>query len=200
MELTCPSCAKTTNVPDEKIPKGQSFGFTCPSCRKKIRVNPDGSTYVRASGETFGADADKPGAMVCHNEPAKFKALFESMGFVVHAPVDNEEAIHNLRLNNYRLVLVSGDFSSSSSGGDASVLQHLQEMNMSARRRIFVAYVAQGAISYDNMEAFAKSVNLIVSPADAAKDNLKDHLLREMNANDSFYKVYLECMSAIGKF
>ncbi len=197
--MTCPSCAKTTSVPDEKIPKGQSFGFTCPSCRKKIRVNPDGSTYVRGAGETFGADADKPGAMVCHTEPAKYKALFESMGFVVHTPVDNDEAIHNLRLNNYRLVLISGEFCSAA-GGDASVLQHLQEMNMASRRRIFVAYVVQGAISYDNMEAFAKSVNMIISPADAAKDNLKDHLLREMKANDSFYKVFFECMTAIGKF
>ncbi|MBI3582162.1 MAG: zinc-ribbon domain-containing protein [Nitrospinae bacterium] len=197
MEVTCPSCAKTTNVPDEKIPKGQAFGFSCPSCRTKIRVNPDGSTSAALSGETFGADADKPGAMVCHGEPAKYKALLESMGFVVHAPADNEQAIQNIRLNNYKFVLVGAEFASS--GGDAGVLQHLQEMNMASRRRMFVAYVVQGASSYDNMEAFAKSVNLIVSPQDAAKDNFRDHLLREMRANDSFYKVFFEVMSEIGK-
>ena len=198
MEIICSNCAKTTNIPDERIPKGQSFGFTCPSCKTKIRVHPDGSTSTPPSGETFGAESNKPGAMVCHTEPAKYKALLESMGFGVHAPVGHEEAINNLRLNDYKLVLVTGEFASKS-GGEEGLLQHLQGMNMSSRRKMFVAYVVQGARSYDVMEAFAHSVNLIAGPADAAKDNFKDHVLRDMKANDSFYKMYLECMAAQGK-
>jgi hypothetical protein len=155
-------------------------------------------TTHSSSGETFGADSDKPGAMVCHTEPAKFKALLESMGFAVHTPASHDEAINNLRLNNYRLVLVTLDYFNAPRG-QSTIMEHLQDMAMATRRRLFVAYVIQGAHSYDNLEAFTNSVNLIVSPEDAAKDNFKEHISRGMKANDALYKVYFECMAAAGK-
>lgn len=207
MEITCSSCSKVTNIPDEKIPKGQPFSFTCPSCKTKVRVEPDagasggrtaGAGGGSPSGEMFGADSDMPGAMVCHTDPAAFKALFESMGYAVHSPTTHDEAINDLRINNYRLILVTDDFSSVPRG-EVGFLEYLQGMAMSTRRKLFVIYVVRGAHSYDNMEAFALSVNLVVNPTDAAKDNFKDHVARGLKSNDALYKVYFDCMTAMGK-
>ncbi|MBI5179184.1 MAG: zinc-ribbon domain-containing protein [Nitrospinae bacterium] len=206
MEITCSSCQKKINIPDEKIPKGHSFSFNCPSCKNKIKVetgtsapaNGDDTEYNAPVGETFAADSDKQGAMVCHTEPAKFKSLLESMGYRVHTPSYHIEAINNLRFNDYRIVLITSEYEATPHD-QGSILKHLQEMNMSTRRKIFLVYVAQGAHSYDNMEAFAASVNLIVNSEDAAKDGFKDALVKGLKENDRFYKVYFECMTALGK-
>ncbi|MBI3794266.1 MAG: zinc-ribbon domain-containing protein [Nitrospinae bacterium] len=197
MEVTCPSCSKKINLPEDKVPKGQSFSFGCPSCKEKIKVNPDGTTEQPSQGETFG-DSDAPGALVCHTDHAKFKSALESMGFRVHAPSGHAEAINDLRLNNYRLVLVTDDFDTIPHENDG-VLKHLQEMPMATRRKLFVAYVVKGARSYDNMEAFANSVNIVANHEDAAKGGFGEQLSKAMKSNDLFYKVYFECMTALGK-
>ena len=39
MKITCQSCNKTLNVPDEKIPEGKPFTFKCPSCKSPVTVH-----------------------------------------------------------------------------------------------------------------------------------------------------------------
>ncbi|MCF8093989.1 MAG: zinc-ribbon domain-containing protein [Desulfobacteraceae bacterium] len=39
MEITCKSCGRKINIPDEKIPQAKSFSVRCPSCREKISVD-----------------------------------------------------------------------------------------------------------------------------------------------------------------
>lgn len=38
MKVTCDSCQKVINVPDEKLPVGKPVTFPCPSCKEKITV------------------------------------------------------------------------------------------------------------------------------------------------------------------
>jgi hypothetical protein len=38
MKVTCQSCQKTLNVPDEKLPPGRTLKFACPSCKGMITV------------------------------------------------------------------------------------------------------------------------------------------------------------------
>ncbi|MFW5958126.1 MAG: zinc-ribbon domain-containing protein [Desulfosalsimonas sp.] len=44
MEITCKSCGKTLNIPEEKIPQGKSFSVRCPGCREKIFVDLNAQT------------------------------------------------------------------------------------------------------------------------------------------------------------
>jgi len=39
MEISCNSCERKINIPDEKLPKDQAFSVTCPGCKDKIRVD-----------------------------------------------------------------------------------------------------------------------------------------------------------------
>ena len=207
MEIICTSCKKTINIPDEKIPKGHSFSFACPSCKTKIKVGADDGAapfsgddteYNAPVGETFALDSDKPGAMVCHTEPAKLKAVLEGMGYRVHTPQYHIEAINNLRFNDYRFIIVTADYENTPHD-QGSILAHLQEMNMSTRRKLFLVYISPGAHSFDNLEAFANSVNMIVSPEDALKGVFKEQLIKGLKDNDRFYKVFFECMVTQGR-
>jgi hypothetical protein len=38
MEVTCNQCNAKLNVPDDKIPKGQTFKINCPKCKEKITI------------------------------------------------------------------------------------------------------------------------------------------------------------------
>ena len=207
MQVTCTSCNKVLSIPDDKIPKGQVFSFNCPACKNKVTINADGTAPVipmddtsRAApvGESFSGLSNAPGAMVCHTAPAAFKAMLEKLGYRVHTPSHHIEAVNNLRFNDYRLVITTDDFVNKAAE-QANILDHLQNMNMSQRRRIFHVHVADKTRSFDPMEAFAKSVNMIVTREDAAKENFGETLTRGMRDYERFYKVYFEIMESLGK-
>ncbi|MBF0169957.1 MAG: hypothetical protein HQK87_02530 [Nitrospinae bacterium] len=46
MKVTCNTCQKVINVPDEKLPEGKPVTFPCPSCKEKITVTRTGDDNV----------------------------------------------------------------------------------------------------------------------------------------------------------
>lgn len=65
MKVTCQSCQKTLNIPDEKLPPGRTLKFACPSCKSAISVTrePDQS----------GLDLPGMGAAVPDTTPSALK-------------------------------------------------------------------------------------------------------------------------------
>ncbi len=39
MKISCSSCLKSYNIPDEKLPKGKKVSFPCPNCKEKIMLD-----------------------------------------------------------------------------------------------------------------------------------------------------------------
>jgi hypothetical protein len=143
-------------------------------------------------------DSEKPLALVCSTDAVSVSAALGAMGFSVTTPKNHAEAFGNLRVNNYSLVLITDSFDEVPHDG-AGVLQYLQEMMMATRRKMYVVCVAKGAKSYDTMEAFAKSVNLIVSPEEAAKNTFGEQLAKGIRSNALFYKAFFEIMAETGR-
>lgn len=200
MDVTCSSCNKKINVPDEKIPKDQSFSFSCPSCKNKITVSAGvGAASESAVPAAFSQMTDKPAAMLCHPkpQPQKYKQTLEELGFEVHAPEHHLEAINALRLTDYSLVLVTKEFEDVPHS-EGSVLTALQGMNMAERRNMFVIYVAPGIKSFDNMEAFALSVHLQISSNEMESSSIKTIIERAIEENDKRYRVFFEAMDSLG--
>ena len=198
MDVTCSSCSKKINVPDEKIPKGQSFSFSCPSCKNKITVSGGGSAAkdtVTPSG--FTPRTDKPLAMLCDPKPDQYRQTLEEMGYELHIPEHHLEAINALRLADYSLVLVTREFEESPQS-EGSILTTLQDMNMAERRNSFVIYVAPGINSFNNMEAFALSVHLQISSEEMKNSAIKTRIEKEIDENNKRYKVYFEAMDSLG--
>ena len=197
MDVTCSSCSKKINVPDEKIPKGQSFSFNCPSCKSKITVSGGGSTGQETAAVGFTPMTDKPLAMLCDPKPDQYKKTLEEMGYELHTPEHHLEAINALRLADYSLVLVTKEFEDAPHS-EGSILATLQNMNMAERRNSFVIYVEPGIKSFDNMEAFALSVHLQISSEEMKNSSIKTRIEREIEENDRRYKVYFEAMDSLG--
>lgn len=39
MQVTCDSCGKSYNLPDDRLPKGRIVNFPCPSCKQKVTLD-----------------------------------------------------------------------------------------------------------------------------------------------------------------
>ncbi len=75
--------------------------------------------------------------------------------------------------------------------------EFIRDMPMDTRRKTFIALVGESFKTLDNMEALAYSVNLVVNQKDF--DQLETILKKSIGDNESFYKVYRETMTALGK-
>ena len=198
MDVTCSSCSKKINVPDEKIPKGQPFSFNCPSCKSKITVSGGSSGVQDAQAKaSFSPMTDKPLAMLCHPKPDQYRQTLESMGYELHAPEHHLEAINALRQADYSLVFITREFEETPHS-EGSILATLQNMNMAERRNSFVIFVAPDVQSFDSMEAFALSVHLLISSEEMKSSAIKTRIEREIEENDRKYKVYFEVMDSLG--
>ncbi len=52
MIITCPSCQKSYNIPDERLPMGKKVYFPCPNCKEKIKLD------LRPSSARIELDVD----------------------------------------------------------------------------------------------------------------------------------------------
>ncbi len=60
MNLSCKNCQSKFKIPDEKVPKGQTFSLTCPQCSAKVTVNAGGGSQSASISTSDSVDAPKP--------------------------------------------------------------------------------------------------------------------------------------------
>jgi CheY-like chemotaxis protein len=135
-------------------------------------------------------------ALVCEDNADAKNNIMSALGELKYS-ADNAanaaDAFEKLRFNRYDVVVINEKFS----GENNEVLKHLQSMPMATRRHIFVALLGQNLPTNDNMKAFEKSVNAVISEKDLP--NLKGILKKAVSDNDHFYKVYRESLIKMGK-
>jgi hypothetical protein len=141
---------------------------------------------------------DRKLAMVCIDsapQRATVKTALDGLGYTVHIPLKPEDAVHRIRANRYELVIIHEDY-----GGSAEnnlVLQTLQPMTMSLRRHMCVGLVGGQFRTFDNMIAFAKSVNFVVAEWELPK--IRGIVRQAVTENDQFYRVFRESLRDAGK-
>ncbi len=216
MEITCTSCEKKINIPEEKIPSGNNFSLRCPACKGKVHVDlspPDKDDSLKASGWQQAPDEDydaseKPfdfleeeglTAMVCESDPAalkKIKEVLDIMEYSVTVPSSVRDALRKMKYHAYDLILVNESFDGSSPSSNG-ILIYLERLNMSIRRNVFVGLITKQYNTRDNMAAFLKSVNITINEKDVLHI---DRLLKNaINDNDLFFTVLKESMKKFGR-
>lgn len=138
-------------------------------------------------------------ALVCEDALERqgvIKAALDQVGFTMHAAKNAEEAVERLRRDSYELVILDERFKGSTSL-DNPVLEALRTMPMATRRYIFVALLGREYKTFDNMMAFARSVNVVVNPNDLP--HLPALLAKAMNENNQFYRIFREVLAEAGK-
>ncbi len=226
MRIQCNNCQAVFSVPDERIPKDRSVKVSCSKCSQSIIVEPepadpkeapigvdvslsevaDAPTAIVAELDASGA-YDSPlelleegarSALVCVDEPERLKAVkeaLEELNYYSSVASSIKEALSKLRYNQYDLVILDEDFCGETAENN-TILRYLQPMPMSTRRSIFVTLISNRVKTLDNLMAFAKSVNAVISASDIQKVKLV--LERAMADHRRFYKVYLDSIDALG--
>ena len=223
MNVTCNNCETTINVPETKIPKGQSFSFKCPSCKEKIVVPPTADVAINTkkhtrdtSTKSGSSEPKRPQsgqdlfdtarfetgtilqeAMVCHTDSKKILEITDALGISANTPKTPTEALSRLRYSEYGLVIVTEEFEKSE-GGINPILEAMRMLTMQKRRKVFLVYVAPGVKSFGRLEAAAHSVNLLISIGDLGKQAKIVNAIKSGLAEHRLdYKVYNESISAI---
>jgi len=141
---------------------------------------------------------DRKLAMVCIDsapQRATVKTALDGLGYTVHIPLKPEDAVQRIRANRYELVIIHEDY-----GGSAEsnlVLQTIQPMTMPLRRHMCVGLVGNQFRTFDNLTAFAKSVNFVV--ADRELPKIRGIARQAVAENDQFYRVFRESLRDAGK-
>ena len=152
--------------------------------------------------ESFGAGVlathGQEHALVCVDDsPGKEKlvAAVQGIGFQVETPDSISEAFKKMAYQLYPLVLV--DESYCQNQGIKAMFTHMNELDMSLRRRICLVLYSDRLPTGDPMSALHSSVNYIVGSDSLG--HLEEILSTAVTEHKNFYRVYNDSMRAAGK-
>ncbi|MFH1351149.1 MAG: zinc-ribbon domain-containing protein [Pseudomonadota bacterium] len=224
MEVTCEHCNAKLNIPDEKIPKDQVVKIGCPKCKNKITLDtrqvaePEPSPAKPESqpasepeekGYSYDDYSDdqalgiyEEGAKLAlvldshaeHSE--KIKGTAEGLGYQSIVSLNTRDAIGKFRFHQFDLVILSDGFDGQSLD-NSPILNYMNHVSMSVRRRIFLALIGDKFKTMDNMMAFAKSANVVINSREV--DKLSSILKKAITENEKFYKVFMDTLAEVGK-
>lgn len=207
MKVQCENCGTKLSLPDEKLVPGTDFTFNCPKCRQqntiKVPAQETGSGPV-LNGEDEGAAGEfyEEGsklALICFDEgPTRdnLAKIMTEMDYIPVIPSSARDALKRIRLTQFSVILLDENYAGQSKDNNV-ILRLLQPMDMTTRRRIFVALFGKDYNTFDNMTAFALSVNALINLSDEAQFGKVLH--KGLADYDRFYKVYFDVMREMGK-
>ena len=216
MKVQCESCGVVLNLPDDKLTPGSEFSFNCPKCKHKNNINVPAHEEAEAAspppppsadefedeedsvvGEFFEEGA-KP-ALICFDEGPTRTALeniLNEMGYHPVIPSSTRDALQRIRVTLFNVILLDESYDGQNLN-ENSILRFLQPMDMTTRRRIFMALFGNDFQTLDDMTAYSLSVNAVINKADEGQ--FQKILQRGLAQYDRFYKVYFEVMREMGK-
>ena len=209
MEVTCSGCNTKLSIPDDKVPRDQTVRINCPRCKYKITIEPQDNDYAApVKKETFYDDQsdddsleyydDSKLALVMADENIqdRIRAAVEEKNYrFVTAPTVRESLL-KLRFNHFDLMILADGFDGQEIFG-GPIMNYLNHMAMSTRRRIFVALIGNRFKTMDEMMAYALSANIVVNTKDLG--SFSTLLKRGLMEYKRFYKVFLDILEEEGK-
>lgn len=222
MRVECDSCQAKLNLPDDKLEPGTDFSFSCPKCKHRntvaVPLQPQDSEAPAAKSDSpkpktvpeadlddeeagvspFFEEGAKP-ALVCFDEGPlrnKMMDIARALGFTPVFPSSARDALQRIRMTKFQAIFIHENYDGQELRYNP-VLRYIQPMDMTLRRRIFVALFTKEFKSMDQMNAYALSVNILVSLDDEAQYDKV--LKRGLNEYRRFYKVFMDVLEEIGK-
>ena len=221
MEIVCDSCKATLNIPDDKLPSGQRVSVRCPRCKNKLVIDteigrpesphPSDEGTGSSSEALFGFDdteadsaldsygeGEKP-ALVMTDDADRLESIkkaLDDMGYYTIQAENTQEALSKMRFQNFDLVILP-DLFDDIPLEQSPILQYLNHLSMSVRRKMFVLLMSDTFRTMDLMMAFTMSANLVANWKDLGR--LSSILGRAVSDNEKFYKVFMDTLIETGK-
>jgi len=221
MNLTCPHCNTKLNLPDDRIPKHRDSSFKCPKCKGAVQVKasqpsqqpsqqavpPSPSELSDRLGDlSLGGGAGKfsrstrARSLVCISSSfikSQMSSAIKRLGFSVEFPENFLKALKDLEYHLYPLVVVDDAFDP-----DRQMVAHLNEMDMSLRRRICLVRICPGEETANAMAALHSSANAVIRIRDIEEEDdlyIEDVLSAAITEHEQFYSIFKESLKAVGK-
>ena len=137
-------------------------------------------------------------ALICINGDDLGKKVFsvvKQMGLNTESAANAKEALKKLEYHIYHLVIIDDAFDENK--GMASIIDRMNTMDMSLRRRICIVWVSNKFNTNDNLTSLNFSVNAILHQGNIS--HLQPFLSRALLDHKHFYTVYNESLKMAGK-
>ncbi len=213
VKVTCPKCKNKITIDTRREASRPSPSLDQQDGSDDLRLKlieskaSDEKNEDRYGYEDYSDDKDldfyEEGArlvLVLENSPAhrgKIKKAVESLGFKYVATPDTRDATGKMRFHHFDLIVLSDGFDGQPLER-SPILNYLNRMSMSVRRRIFVALLGDRFKTMDNMMSFALSSNVVINKKDL--DRLTAVLKKAISDNEKFYKVFIDELTESGRF
>lgn len=203
--VKCPKCGNRIVV--ETPPAGpEPFGVPERPDEQATR-----ETEIRQGDEPSGLDdteaekaLDSYGegeklALIMVQEGHPVEGIREALGRLEYIGIqagNTREALSKLRVQHFDLMILADPFDNIPLI-QSPILQYLNHLSMSVRRRMFVIAMGDAFRTMDHMTAYAMSVNLVANWKDLGK--FSNILRRAIQDHEAFYKVFMDTLKETGK-
>ncbi|MEA1946786.1 MAG: zinc-ribbon domain-containing protein [Thermodesulfobacteriota bacterium] len=203
--VICPKCTNKVSVDTRfDIPLSTKetpapFAEPKPGLNKTIIEEVDSSAYDASEKPFDFVEEGVETALLCEPEPAiraKIITALYNMGYHTTAPQSHKDTLKQMRFHVFDIVVLNERFGTRDPDMN-SILKYLDRLNMSIRRNIFLTLITNRFRTMDNMEAFNKSVNLIVNLKNI--NEIEKILRRGVADNKAFYCVFKESLIKTGR-
>ena len=209
VSISCPKCKNKITINAQKAGKeepssDETFDETGKLHLKFIESkrkeqSEENYSYDDYSGDEaldfFDENAKLALVMVNENED-KVKKAVEELGFKFIPAPNTRDALGKLRFHHFHMVLLAEGFDGQEIG-NSPILNYLNHVSMSSRRRIFLALMSDQFKTMDDMMAFSLSANTVINTKDSEK--LSSVLKRGLSEYEKFYKVFMDTLVEVGK-
>lgn len=207
LKVTCPKCKNKITLDTRKDeppdPSGATDDFRLQFIESQADSEKGENKY---SYEDYSDDKDldffEEGvklALVLENSPEqreKIRQAVEVLGYKFIIAPDTRDATGKLRFHHFDLIVLSDGFDGQVLER-SPILNYLNRLSMSVRRRVFAALLGDRFKTMDNMMAFALSANVVINKKDL--DRLEAVLKRSISENEKFYKVFMDELAELGR-
>jgi len=213
VKIACPKCRNKfvlkTQEPKTKPPdRGPNhlsetgrfrlkFGEGKPG-RKETEESYGYEDYADDEALVFFEEGTKLALLMATNseEDNKILPAIEQLGYKCIQTSSTRDAIGKARFHHFDMVILMDGFDNQPLE-HSTMINYLNRLSMSIRRRIFVALISEEFKTMDDMMAFAMSANVVIHSKDVEK--LFPILKKAISENEKFYKVFLDSLAETGK-
>ncbi|MCD4722884.1 MAG: zinc-ribbon domain-containing protein [Desulfobacula sp.] len=201
MNVICHNCKTKLNIPDHKIPEDKDTTFKCPKCKEKVHIPAvkQQKPFKEKKRQVFHSSFDEQlNALVCiESEDLKKKvySLVKQMGLNAETVTNTKAALKKFEYHIYHLVIIDDAFDQNK--GVSGVIDRMNTIDMSLRRRICLVWISNKFNTNDNMAALHSSANYIIHLEDI--NHLEAFLSRALMEHKNLYTVYSDSLKLAGK-
>jgi predicted Zn finger-like uncharacterized protein len=210
VKLTCPKCKGSISLGSEASPpapeskaetNAEAFRLRFIEGKASKRGAEESYSYEDYTGDQsleFFEEGTKLALVMADSQEHSevIRGAVEKIGYKFIATPNTRDAIGKLRFHHFDLIVLAEGFDGQPLDNSA-ILNFLNRLPMSVRRRIFLGLISDGFKTMDNMMAFAMSANVVIN----TKDTEKLHLVlgKAKAENERFYKVFTDALVETGK-